>query len=561
MSTWVVDTLRAHPEMALFLTLGLGYGVGKLRVGTFTLGAVTGVLIVGVLVGQLGIKISPDLKTAFFLLFLFAIGYRTGPQFFQGMKSSGLPQLALTVILCVTGLGATYAAAKIFGFDVGTAAGLMAGALTESATVGTATDAINHLSVDEAAKQQWLSNVAVAFAVTYFLGVVTVVVFLSKFGARIMGVDLPAECARLEKEMGVIRVEEGVTSASRTEAIRAYELPAAADGRAVADLEGYFRPARVFVERIRRGSELIVPSPEFRLATGDRVALSGRYEALVAEANPGAKYEVADPELLDIPMLTLDVMITEKAVVGRTLGELRRDAAGRGVFLSRLTRAGEELPFTERTAFNRGDVVTLVGSKDNVERVAARIGYANRPTSTTDVIPVMAAMFIGGAIGIPALAVGKLEIGLSQSVGVLLGGIVFGWLRTVRPQLGRVPDAAIWIFDSLGLTVFLAATGIAAGPDFVKGLKDSGVSLVIAGIACTVIPHLVTILVGRFVLKMHPGVLLGVCAGAGTSAPGLAAVQEAAKSKIPTLGYGASYAIGNVLLALWGSVIVVLMAG
>jgi putative transport protein len=427
--------------------------------------------------------------------------------------------------------------------------------------VGTATDAINHLPIDPTHRDLLISNVAVAFAVTYFLGVVTAVIFLSKVGPKLMGVDLAAECAELEREMGVINVAEGVTSAYHAVSIRAYRLPASADGKTVADIEASFAPQRVFVERVRRGDELLPPEPGLALRAGDGVAFSGRREVMVAAGNSAVSDEIEDKELLDIPMLTLDVMVTQKAVIGRTLQQAREDTAIRSVFVPKITRAGEELPLTLNTKIERGDIVTLSGSKDNVDRIVAQIGFADRPSSMTDVVPVMIAMFIGSVIGIPAIALGKLDIGLSQSVGVLLGGILFGWLRSVRPQLGKVPDAALWIFDSLGLTVFLAATGIMAGPDFVRGLKESGVSLVIAGILCAMLPHLVAILIGRYVMKMHPGVLLGVCAGAGTSAPGLAAVQEAAKSKIPTLGYGASYAIGNVFLALWGSVMVLLTSG
>src|SRR5262245_40223508 len=156
MWNWFVEALRHHPEMALFLTLGLGYLIGKVKIGSVTLKTVVGVLIADVIIGQLGIKVSSDLKTAFLLLFLFSIGYKTGPQFFSGLKSSGVPQVALTVIFCVTALALGYVLAHAFGYDPGTAAGLMAGATTESATVGTATDAINRLPIDDAAKQQMI---------------------------------------------------------------------------------------------------------------------------------------------------------------------------------------------------------------------------------------------------------------------------------------------------------------------------------------------------------------------------------------------------------------------
>ena len=563
MWNWFVEALRHHPEMALFLTLGLGYLIGKVKIGSVTLGAVVGVLIAGVIVGQLGIKVSSDLKTAFFLLFLFSIGYKTGPQFFSGLKASGVPQVALTTIFCVTALALGYVMSRVFGYDAGTAGGLMAGATTESATVGTATDAINRLPIDDKAKQELISNIAVAFAVTYFLGVITTLTFLSRIAPRILGIDLEAECKALEKELGVISDEHAATG-YRTFVARAHRVENDTwAGKTVAELERAMRDRqhRVHILRVRQGTELREARPDLRLARGDIVAIAGRRAFVLAEC-AGVGPEVDDKELLDFPVETVDVVVTSKAMAGRTLGELieqEADEVARGVGLRRIVRAGVELPWTLKTALARGDIVTLVGQPADVARVTARIGYADRPTAVTDMVSVGAAIFIGGMIGIPALMIGKLEIGLSESVGVLVGGLVLGWLRSVDRRFPRIPEGALWLFDSVGLTAFLAVTALTAGPDFVHGLQKSGVSLVVSGLVLVVMPQLVTLLAGKYFFKMHPGILLGVCCGAGTSAPSLAAVQEAAKSKIPTLGYGVTYAVGNVLLALWGTVIVLLI--
>lgn len=555
---WLADSLRQHPELAFFLTLAIGYVIGKIRFGSFTVGAVTGVLVAGVLIGQLGVTVSADLKSAFFLLFLFAIGYKTGPQFFNGLRSSGLQQIGLTILLCGTGLGVTYAVAVAFGLDPGTAAGLLAGSLTESATIGTAGDMIGKLGLDKATTQQLLSNSAVAFAVTYFLGVILTVTFLSRIGPKLMGADVAEECKRLEQEMGLQEAPQGQSSAYVEFTARAYRIPHELVGRAVADLEASFSPQRVFVQRLRRGGSLLEPQPDDRLAADDVVALYGRREFLVGADNPLASHETQDRDLLDFPTTTLDVVVTNKDFAGKTLGALGQGATTRGVFLRRLVRAEQELPFTPQTVVARGDVVQLTGTRDRVEAAAARTGYVDRPTPATDMTAVGLAIVIGGILGLLALHLGKLEIGLSMSVGALIGGLVLGWLRSVNRRFARIPEPALWFFDSVGLTGFLAATGMAAGPDFVKGLQQSGVTLVVACFIVTIVPHLVTLLVGRYVLKVHPGVLLGICAGAGTSAPALAAIQEVAKSKIPTLGYGVTYAVGNVLLAFWGTVIVLL---
>jgi putative transport protein len=212
------------------------------------------------------------------------------------------------------------------------------------------------------------------------------------------------------------------------------------------------------------------------------------------------------------------------------------------------------------TIVQRGDVLSIVGAPEATKVAIDAIGVADRVTDVTDMAFVGLGIVVGALVGIPAIRFGALEIGLSQSVGVLLGGLVFGWLRSVRPVFGRIPSPTLWLFESLGLTGFIAVVGLAAGPDFVRGLQESGLSLVFAAMAVVISALFATLMVGHFLFRMHPGILLGACAGACTATPALAAVQEVAKSSVPTLGYGVSYAVGNVLLALWGTVIVFLLA-
>jgi putative transport protein len=560
---WVIDALRDHGELALFLALGIGYAIGKLKIGSFKVGPVLGCLLAGVLVGQLDVAVSRELKYAFFLLFLFAIGYKTGPQFFSGLKSSGLPQTGLTVFLCGIALATAWLVARLFGFDVGTAAGLVAGGLTESATVGTAGDAIARLALEPAVREQLAANVAVAFAVTYLVGLVTAVWVLSVLGPKLMRVDLAAECRALEKQMGAATSEAGVLSAYSRHGVRAYRVTPEHAGRSVRELEASFGGERVFVERVRQRDGVKESEPGLVLKPGDTVALAGRRDVLLGAANSLAGEEIDDAELLDIPVVIVDITLTSRSLAGLKLRDFARTLGeqARGVFLRNVSRAGQPLPLTLETVVERGDILTMVGAKQHVERLAPHIGYAEWPTVATDMVTVGIAVVVGGLIGLPAIRLAALEIGLSLAVGVLIGGLVAGWLRSISRRFGHVPEPALWLFDSVGLNAFLALVGISAGPDFVRGLQESGVSLGAAGVLVCAIPHVATILFGRYVLGMHPGILLGVCAGAGTSAPALAAIQEVAGSKIPTLGYGVGYAVGNVLLALWGTVIVLLLAG
>jgi putative transport protein len=167
---------------------------------------------------------------------------------------------------------------------------------------------------------------------------------------------------------------------------------------------------------------------------------------------------------------------------------------------------------------------------------------------------------LGGLVGLLTITIAGLPITLTASGGALVMGLVFGWLRSVRPTFGLIPEPAMWIFDTVGLTTFMAVVGLGAGPSFIAGIQKSGLSLVFVGLVVAALPHITAILFGRYVLKMNPLILLGACTGAGTVTAALRAVQEEAQSKLPALGYTVPYAIGNILLTAWGPVIVAMMA-
>jgi putative transport protein len=540
---WLIETLRAHPEIALFLTLALGYGLTKLRLGPIQLNAVVAVLVAGVAVGQLRIAVPASLQWVFFVLFLFSIGYQTGPQFFRGLGRSALPQVGLAILLCGMVLASALTLSRIFGFDAGGGAGLLAGGLNASAAIGTAGDAIARLPLEPTTTQALSTSLAVAFAVTYLVGLLTEIFTLTTIGPWLMRADLAAECRALETEMGVGSGEAGA-SAYQHVVVRAYTVPARLEGWTVAALEQSFSPARVFAERLRTPEVSVEPTAETVLHAGDVLALSGRLSTLAGGGNPLAGAEIDDPDLLDIPTATLDVVIAAKEIAGHTLGAIaetvgRHEAYRRG-FLRRVLRGGKPVPLGMGTVVERGDVVTLAGPAAQLRRLAPLIGHALPPAGRIDLLSMTIAIALGGLAGLATVRLGGLDVGISMPVGVLLGGLVAGWLHSVRPAVAAMPEPVLRMFDSIGLTGFLAVVGINAGPGFITGLATSGIPLVVAGVLVCLVPNVVTILVGRYLLRIHPGVLMGICAGAGTSPAGLAAVQEKAGSKVPTLGYGVS---------------------
>jgi putative transport protein len=558
MVAYFVNALRHHPELAIFLTLAVGFVIGRIRFGSFALGNVVGTLLAGVVIGQLQIEVPPLVKIVFFDLFLFATGYRVGPQFFRGFKRDAGTQVALTLVLCLTSLGITLLAARLFHYDCGTAAGLMAGAFTESTVIGTAGDAIGRLAVSASEKQRLLNHIPVAYAVSYLVGTGFVVWFLSSLAPKLLGVNLKEEGRKLEQTMSTgAAPEEGTQSAYRAWDLRAYRLAGGrCANRSVAELERSFAPERVFFERVRREGEGFDTAADTVLLAGDVVVVAGRRRVLLAAAGE-IGVEVEDPELLDFPVVSRDVVITQRACAGRTLPDLAEEF-GRGVVILTLVRGGEAIPFTTATEVNRGDLLRISGRERDVMRVGKALGYLERPSSETDVVFVGLGILIGGLVGMLAVNVFGLPLTLTASGGALVMGLVFGWLRSVRPTFGRIPEAALWVFDTIGLAVFIGVVGLNAGPTFVSGLRESGLSLLAVGLVVAVAPHLVALLVGRFVLKMNPILLFGACAGAGTVTAALRAIQDESGSKLPAIGYTEPYAIGNILLTAWGPVIVLL---
>jgi len=555
--TSLVEAIRANPELAIFLTLAVGFVLGRLRVGSFKLGSVVGTLLAGVIIGQIGVTVPGLVKTTFFDLFLFATGYKVGPQFFRGLKRNALTQVSLTLVLCITSLVVTVIFAKLLRYDVGTAAGLMAGAFTESTVIGTAGDTIARLPLSDEEKTRLINNIPVAYSVSYLVGTGFVAWFLSSLAPRLLKVNLAEESRKLEAQLQTVPSASSDPSAYRQWDIRSFHLPAIWANRTARDVEKTFAPERVFIERIRRGGALLDAAEETKLQAGDVVAIGAKRHVFFRDSWPLGT-EVNDRELLDFPIAVFDVVLTNSRFDDRTIAEVA-ELHGRGVILHSLVRGGEEIPYTASTELNRGDLLRLAGARRDVERAGSALGYIERPSSETDVVFVGLGIFLGGLFGLLTVTVAQVPLSLTASGGALVMGLVFGWLRSVRPTFGRIPDAALWVFDTIGLATFIGIVGLNAGPGFVDGLRTSGPSLLVAGFIVAFAPHFITVLFGHHVLKMNPVILLGACAGAGTATASLRAIQDEAHSKLPVLGYTVPYAVGNILLTAWGPVIVMLL--
>jgi len=553
---------QKYPELAIYLALGLGYAVGGLKLRGFSLGGSTGSLLAGLLVGAFfEVPVSGTAKSVLFMLFLFGIGYSVGPKFAKAMKGDGWRFAVLGVFVPVVGLATAWAVARFLHLDAGFAGGLVSGALTESPAIGTASEAIHGLGLEAAEAERLVGHVAVADALCYVFGAFGVIWFCGTLGPRLLGIDLHAEAAKLEKELGIERERPGVISAWRRNELRAFRLAAEASAwRTVAELERSVPGARLYVARRRRAQEVLAGTPELDLRPDDVVALSGPREALLGKLGPGL-VEVEDRELLDLPVAVNDVFLTAREFDGQTLEELAaREDEVRGVYLRSITRGDQIIPIAPRTVLERGDVLRIVGSEAAVERVARRMGAVVRPSDVTDFRVLGLAIVAGAAVGILCgIDLRGFKLSLGSSVGVLLAGIAVGWLRGRRPLFARIPDAAVSFMQAIGLSAFVAMVGLSAGPHFMPAIREAGMGLFLGGVVVTLVPLVAGLYFGRHVLKVNPLLLLGGLAGAQTFTPGLAAVQEKSGSAIAVLGYSGSVAIAHVLLPMWGSVIVALI--
>ena len=559
MMDWLVETLRQYPELAIFFALAIGFWIGPKKVAGFGLGSVTATLLAAVAIGQLGIQVPGPIKSAFFLMFLFAVGYGVGPQFFRGLGKDGPKQIVFSLIVLALCLLAPYICARIAGLDLGYAVGLYAGSQTISASIGVATDQITRLGLAPETAQAYTDAIPIGYAVTYIFGTIGSAIVLAQLGPKLIGVDLPAACAEYEMQLGGTAGDAGVLSAYRQVELRGYRIEAASGltGKPVREL---FPGLRIFVERVRRGDRVIEADADTVLQPGDVVAISGR-RALLVEQVESIVPEVEDRALLDMPAEVVDVFVRSKAVNGRTVRQLADEPFTRGIWLRKITRNLIEIPVLPEMEILRGDILTLGGSQRHIAAAVKALGHADRPVESTDLAVVAAGIVIGGLIGALSITVGGVPISLSTSGGALLAGLLLGYLRAVHPTFGNIPGPALWLMNTLGLNVFIAIVGISAGPGFVAGLQHVGVSLFLWGIVATSVPLIAAVLLGRYVFKFHPAILFGICAGVRTTTAALGMIQETAKSKIPALGYGLPYAVGNTLLTLFGMVIVLLLIG
>jgi aspartate-alanine antiporter len=550
----------SSPIVALFLSVAIGNVIGKLQIGRFRLGGMPGTLFAAILIGQAGVPVDENVKTIFFALFIYALGYVSGPQFFRSLGRSTLDQVHLSVFSSAVVFAVVWLMAAFLDLDKGTAAGLLAGATTESASVGTAGETLGHIGLDPEAVDSLRTNIAITYAVTYLFGFTLVVFFVSAIAPRLLGIDLKAAAREYEVTLGDTgeELEFGQEQAVRPIVVRVYRVtnPEVA-GMTVEEFDHRFDPD-VHIQQVARGGRARRMVPTLKLGRGDRVLLVGQREHIVSAGN-FLGTETGETSGLEFIGESRDVVVTRGQIVGISLGEARHlmdPDERRAVFATRIVRAGQDVPVRSGTLMQAGDVVTLYGPPGNLDNVTRVVGYEVQTGNITDYVYLGLGIVTGVLIGMITVPIAGAPVALHTGGGCLISGLLFGWLRSKRPTFGSLPAATAIHLRDFGLAMFIASVGLAAGPEAVEVLKERGLILPVLAISLVLIVLLSTLYYARYVLKMHPVLICGALAGVLTCTPGLNAVVEEADSEAPVLGYTVPYAMANVILTLLGPVIV-----
>jgi len=556
-----IKIFQEYPEMLVFLALAMGYLVGKIRIKGFGLGTTASVLLAAMALGQISVEVPAILKNISFGLFAFCIGYQVGPQFFGSLRKEGLNYLWIALIVALAGLGTAILLGKALHFDSGTTAGLFAGAMTQSAAIGTAQGAVANLSMPDAAKAALNNNIAVAYAITYIFGTVGVIL-LFKLIPGFMKLNLKDEAQKLEKNMGQtsdLSKRPELFSWSQQLRLRAYRaVNLQVIGKRVGEVERLF-PSRVEINKIKRGDRLFETFTDSVIEKDDALVIMAKGNVSVASASGIIGPEVDFSEVDELVGESLEVCVLNKAIAGKALKELGNIPESRGVFLKKITRQGRELPIVPDTVINKCDMVHIIGTKECVERAAKLIGYIQPPIFVTDMVIVGLGCVLGTLIGMIVVPILGVPLSLSEAGGILVAGLVAGWLRSVHPTFGQISEGGQWILNELGLNLFIACVGLVSAKQAIAALQTNGLAIFLAGIVLAVVPIIAGLIFGKYALRMNPVLLLGALTGARVIPPALNALEEDANSSTLTLGFAAPFAFANVFLTVMGSVIINLM--
>ncbi len=559
LSNWILDGLKHSPEILLFLSLSLGYLIGGIRIGKFQLGGVAGSLLVAVALSAFGVTVDAGVKAVLFALFIYAVGFESGPQFFRSLGVKTLREIFLALFIAIAGFVTVVVLAKLFHLDKGLAAGLAAGGLTQSAIMGTASDALTQLGLSPEELSRLQGNVTIGYAVTYIFGSLGAIIVCVNILPKIMGREINDDAIKAEAEQlhGSLLLGSGQNFALSDVTGRLYRITNKVN-QTVESLEKVING--ISIERIKRGNRIIEAAPETLLKAKDIILVVGHRDAMIAAADLLGE-EVNSAQGMDVVMNTQDVEMRNTRYVGQNLTQvLSSDEVMKlkhGIYLIAVHRDGQPLPLNNDMVFKLGDVITIYGTDGDLRRVVDRIGAPITKSEKTDWIFHGLGLVVGLIIGLIVIRVSDIPITLGAGGGALLSGLLFGWYRSLHQTVGNIPTGAVQLLKDFGLAGFVAVVGLSSGLQAINTIKDQGLSLFLIGVVVTLLPMLLGIYFGKYVLGYkNSAVFAGALAGSRSANPAFGEVLNKAGNSTPTNSFAITYALANVFLTLLGPLVV-----
>ena len=564
--------LASQPFMTIFFVLGVGYLLGRVSLGFFSLGSTAGSLMVGLIVGAAAFQIAgvrfaiPDIVgTIFLALFTYAVGLRVGPQFVDGIRQAGVQLIALVMVTTTSAFAIAYGGSRLFHLPPGYAPGILSGADTISAVMGVATSAVSgglYTPPHGISPDQVTANIAAGYSLSYMLSILCIVLLVrnlpgmfgidavkaakaseSKYGAR--GHALPGTSDAFD--LGITTVSVRVVRVTNAKII----------GRAIRDVvAGLSAP----VLKLTRAGAIVPLIGNPTVEAGDLLTIGGPTKNVLAEI-PALGEEVADDAARHLDVDQAEIVVTRHEYVGKTLAELHASPPAYAVRVRALFRGGHELPLLPATPIARHDVVRVVAPPEALKRIVAALGQAVRPTNATDIVTLGLCIATGYAVGLITVRIGGIPVGLGTMGGIVVAGMVVSIARAINPALGGpMPEGARAFLEGIGVDLFVSTLGLTVAPALVTAVSQGSTTLAVLGLGavCATLPTFISWVFGLYVLKMDPIVLAGAVAGARNSTTAMRAISDKAKSTVPAFGYPVPYAVSTVVFLIYGYLAMVL---
>ena len=574
----VLQFLGDQPFVLLFLTLALGKLLGRWKLGSLTLGSTAGTLLVGLVISLgafLGFGISyqiPTLLTTVAMnLFMFAVGYQVGPQFFAGMRRDGGKFVGMSLIVVLMNFGIIFIGARALDLPPGMATGMISGSMTDTGVIGAASGAVEtgaYRPPEGVTPAEVIGNAAAGYTIVYLFSLIGMILLVRQL-PRLSGVDIRVAAREAEASFGAGPTKLPITGHDAIDLmprlgvdVRAYRVEnPSLIGRTVLEASA---AADVAVWQLRRGGESLDLSSDPKLQRGDVVTLVADVERLVSSAEERIGPEVSDSEARHVGLEAVDLVVTNRDLIGlpleeaveRTRHAVFPGAARVGRLLQPVStiRAGEPLPAYPGTRLERGDILRVLGPRSRIACVAGRVGRVVRQSTASDILTLALGLTIGYLVGYIHVPIGVLSIGLGTPAGVMIAGIALSALRSRNPLFGGpISEGARTLLQDLGLDLFIAVVALNAAAGVAAAFARGGVAgILTVGIAAGLIPPVVVWFVGLKLFKLNAAVLLGAVCGARFSTPGLRVAQEESGSAIPAVGYPVPKAITATIVLITG---------